>query len=163
MVFTPLTNFCHSLVTIKNSVYSYPLLYLHKKARKNILKLLDDFLMLCFTAALVLPFSRDFQTSHTMSGSPFGAPPCSPEHLPGPVHHGLSDAGRDINNKSWSRNHSQEHKREMEGRHRPQLALLQVSSFDTDLMAVWWVHMGRHGFMHTCLHSCLHNIYGVYA
>ncbi len=101
--------------------------------------------------------------SHTVSGSLFGAPPCSPAHLPGPVHHGLSDAGRDINNKSWSRNHSGEHKREREGRRRPQPAPLQVSFFDTALMAVWWVHMGRHGFIRTCLHARLHNIYGVYA
>lgn len=69
--------------------------------------------------------------SHTVSGSPFGAPPCSPAHLPGPVHHGPSDAGRDINNKSWSRNHSGEHKGEKEGRCRPQPALLQVGCFDT--------------------------------
>lgn len=106
--------------------------------------------------------SRKLQ-SHTVSGSLFAAPPCSPAHLPGPVHHGLSDAGRDINNKSWSRNHSGEHKREREGRRRPQPARLQVSSFDTALMAVWWVHMGRHGFIRTCLHARLHNIYGVYA
>lgn len=112
------------------------------------------------SSLLYCGLSRKIQ-SHTVSGSLFGAPPCS-LHLPGPLHHGLSDAGRDINNKSWSRNHNGEHKREREGRHRPQPALLQVSSFATALMAVWWVHMGRHGFIRMCLHARLHNIYGVY-
>lgn len=37
----------------------------------------------------------------------------------------------DINNKSWSRNHSQEHKRDTERRCGLCLALLQVPSFDT--------------------------------
>lgn len=104
MVSTPLTTFYHSLITIKNSAYSYPLLYLHKQTGKHISKnfSLDDFLALCFTTPLCSTFAflGRFQTSHTVSGSLFGAPPCNPEHLPGPVHHGLSDAGRDINNKS---------------------------------------------------------------
>lgn len=69
--------------------------------------------------------------SYTASGSQFVAPPCRPVHLPGPDHHCLSDAGRDINNKSWSRNHSQEHKRDTERRCGLCLALLQVPSFDT--------------------------------
>lgn len=106
---------------------------------------------------LLWPFLED-SVQHS-EWEPVCCPPCSPAHLPGPVHHGLSYAGRDINNESWSRNHSGEHKGEREGRRRPQLALLQVSSFDTALMAVWWVHMGRHGF----IRMCLHNIYGVYA
>lgn len=97
--------------------------------------------------------------SHTVSSSPFGAPPQRLTHLPGLVHHGLSNAGKDINNESWSRNHIAEHKREREGSHRPQLALLQVSFFDAALISVWWVHMGRHGFIRMCLYS----MYGVYA
>lgn len=107
---------------------------------KQILSIIIHFLILnvppllhC-SSLLYCGLSRKIQ-SHTVSGSLFGAPPCSPAHLPGPVHHGLSDAGRDINNKSWSRNHSGEHKREREGRRRPQPALLQVSSFDT---LPWW-------------------------
>lgn len=45
------------------------------------------------------------------------APPCSPAHLPGPLHlhHGLCDAARDINKKSWSRNHSAGHRGERQG------------------------------------------------
>lgn len=31
------------------------------------------------------------------------------------------------------------------------------------MMAVWWVHMGWHGFIRMCLHARLHNIYDVYA
>lgn len=117
----------------------------------------------CITALLFLSlplfFKKEKTQSHTVSSSLFGAPPWSPAHLPGPVHHGLSNAGKDINNESWSRNHSGEHKREREGAHRPQLALLQVSFFDIALISVWWVHMGRHGF----IRMCLHNMYGVYA
>lgn len=96
---------------------------------------------------------------HSEWGSLFGAPPCSPAHLPDRLHHGLPNVGRDVNNESWSRNHSWEHKGAGEGRRRPQPALLQVGSFDSALMEVWWVHMGQHGFLCTCLQ----NICGVYA
>lgn len=92
-------------------------------------------------------------------GACLGPHPAGCAHLPELVHHGLCNIARDINNESWSRNHRGEHKRDREGSRRPQLALLQVSSFDTVLMVVWWVHMGQHEFMRTCLH----NIYGVYA
>lgn len=71
------------------------------------------------------------------------------------VHHGPSDAGRDINNESWSRNHSGEHKGEDgAGWRRPQPAgsAAGFAPLILALMAVWWVHMGWHGFtyMFTC-------------
>lgn len=94
----------------------------------------------------------------SVSGSLFGAPPCRPAHTSQSWSIMACLTWGDINNESWSRNHSGEHKRDREGTRRPQLALLQVSSFDTPLMVVWWVHMGQHGF----IRPCLHNIYGVY-
>lgn len=46
---------------------------------------------------------------------------------------------RDMNKRSWSRNHSRE-------------AGLQVGCCDWALMPLWWLHMGRHGFVRMCLH-----------
>jgi len=62
-----------------------------------------------FAALPLFPFCFGLSSktrSHTVSGSLFGAPPCSPAHLPGLV---LSNVERDINNESWSRNHSGEY------------------------------------------------------
>lgn len=99
--------------------------------------------------------------SHTASGSAFSAPPCSPAHLAGPVHHGLSDAGRDVNNKSWSRNHRGSHKSEggREGGCRPQRL---CGRFAPLILSRWQFDGCTRGDvgLYVCVYSVY--IYGVY-
>ena len=76
-------------------MHHYPVLY----SNKNTSNVPLNAAPLHRSSPLCCGLSRRIQ-SHTVSGSLFAAPPCSPAHLPRPVHHGLCDAGRDINNKS---------------------------------------------------------------
>lgn len=104
-----------------------------------------------FFFALLWPFWED-SVPHS-EWEPVWCPtlqPCTPPRT-GPDH-SPSDAGRDINNNSWSRNHSGEHKREREGRCRPKPALLQVQSFDSCPDGSL---MGAHGVTCVYVHVCM--------
>lgn len=148
-------------------MHCYPVLYSNKKSSKNTLKLSFNAAVLhCLTAPLCSTVASLGGSSPTQW---VGA--CLLPH-PAALH---TSQGRSIMVclmqgetsiiRAEAETTAQNTKERGRGgcRHRPQPALLQVSSFDTALMAVWWVHMGRHGFIRTCLHARLHNIYGVYA
>lgn len=93
--------------------------------------------------------------SHTVSGSQLGAPPCSLAHLPRRVHHGLSDAGRDIGTELKQKPRWTETGNADEGH---SWLRRRFAPFIVVLKAVWWVHMGWHGF--TYMFTCMFTQYG---